>query len=666
MVLKLRVSSPRFESPSKPAFSRPDHRLLGASDSGLLVGAPELFELGPPGLERAAGGERMDGVDPTALVAVGIDFTGLTPRVARSSLEWLHERLAHGDVYRLDAHEEEVELIRDPIRITCIMDALAAKEARGFAMAATRGAEPGPSVPARLSIDGTLLVAACTLGSPPYQVELEGFHSVYQFTCAEMEPVERPNSLVRVRRRRHVRARAPRRLRVAFKHPLWDGIFVDAAAFDVSLEGISFHTDAVRDLLYPGLTIRDLELHWKGGVSMRCDAVVAHVTQQRVAGQHRVGLRLSFSPASRSRWTSALEGVFHPRTRRGHSDPAPFWNAYNASGYFSLSGKRAEDFAGMRAAFERTHAILARAPEIGAAFSTSSERRVEAVAHQITPWDGSYLYYQFCRLPEQRPLSVADDAPLLELYAHAYGYVQERPDARFLVTYVQSVARFSRIAFHGIAQRYAAEGRASISRFRAVEMLTRAPEQPSSDKFEIGPPTPNETGQLLHAILSTRASLVVQATGLTPGDLTQERTVSVFRAAGLERRRELLVARRNGRAYAGAVLDSVDDGLHLFGLLDAVRIFPMTVDGRLAFPALLDAVRAWYAAQGKARFTYFADDPEDPDAMAREGAEDLGLADMIIMPIELLPELLEHLFVLTTRRGFGSRPDALESDRPRA
>jgi hypothetical protein len=666
LVLKLVVSSPFVEERAKrQALIKPDHRLLGASDSGLLVGAPSLFEFGPPGLARAAGGDVMDGVDPTALVAVGIDFTGLTSRVARSSLEWLHERLAQGDVYRLDAHEEEVELIRDPIRITCIMDALAAKEARGFAMAVTNGAGPGPSAAARLSIDGTLLVTAFALGPPPYQVELEGFHSVYQFTCTEVEPVERPDSMVRVRRRRHLRARAPRRLRVSFKHPLWEGIYVETGAYDVSLEGMSFYTDAVRDLLYPGLTIRDLELHWKGGVALRCDAVVAHVTQQRVAGQHRVGLRLSFAPASRSRWSAALEGVFHPRTRRAHSDPSPFWNAYNASGYFCLSGKRAEDFTGMRAAFERTHAILARSPEIGAAFSTSSERRVEAVAHQITPWDGSYLYYQFCRLPEQRPLSVADDAPLLELYSHAYGYVQERPDARFLVTYVQSVARFSRVAFHGIAQRYAADGRASISRFRAVEMSTLAT-QSASDKFEIGAPAPIETGQLLHAILSSRPSLVVQATGLTPGELTQERTVSVYRAAGLERRRELLIARLNGRAYAGAVLDSVDDGLHLFGLLDAVRIFPLTVDGCLAYPALLEAVRAWYRAQGKARFTYFADDPEDPDAVAREGAEDLGLADMIIMPVELLPELLEHLFVLTTRRGFGSRPDALESDRPRA
>jgi hypothetical protein len=97
-----------------------------------------------------------------------------------------------------------------------------------------------------------------------------------------------------------------------------------------------------------------------------------------------------------------------------------------------------------------------------------------------------------------------------------------------------------------------------------------------------------------------------------------------------------------------------------------VRIFPLTVDGRLAYPALLEAVRAWYRAQGKTRFTYFADDPEDPDAVAREGAEDLGLADMIIMPVDLLPELLEHLFVLTTRRGFGARPDVLESERPRA
>jgi hypothetical protein len=631
-----------------------------------MIGQRALFELGRPGLARAAGVDRADGTDATALVAVGIDFTGLSPRVARSSLEWVHERLAEGDLYRLDAHEEEVELIRDPVRIACILDALSAREARGYVMSAQGGSSPGPSLPARLTMEGTLLVAAGAQSfGPPYEVELEGFHSVYQFACDDCEAVESPASMVRVRRRRHRRERAPRRLRVAFKHPLWDGIYIDAAALDVSLEGMSFDSDAVRDLLYPGLQIRDLELYWKGGVAMRCDAVVAHVTQQRGAGRHRVGLRLLFAPAARKRFHAALEGVFHPRTRRGSTDPAPFWHAYTASGYFNLSGKRAEDFEDAHAAFERTHALLAGAPELGAAFTASSERRVEAVAHQIAAWDGSYLFYQFCRLPEQRPLSVADDSPLLELYAHAYGYVQEQKDARFLVTYVQSVARFSRIAFHGIAQRYAAVGRASISRFRAVEMATTTtPRAP--DNFEVGAPTPIETGQLLHAILASRPPLVVQATGLSPGELSQERSVSAFRAAGLERQRELLVVRKNGRVYAGAVLDSIDEGLHLFGLLDAVRIFPLTVDAALAFPALLDAVRAFFLAQGKRRFTYFADDPEDPEAATRDGAEDLGSADMIVMPVELLPELLEHLFVLTTRRAVGSRPDALESERPRA
>ena len=46
---------------------------------------------------------------------------------------------------------------------------------------------------------------------------------------------------------------------------------------------------------------------------------------------------------------------------------------------------------------------------------------------------------------------------------------------------------------------------------------------------------------------------------------------------------------------------------------------------------------------------------DDPAALDRPGMTDLGEATMTILPARLLPALLEHVFVLTSRRGWASR-----------
>jgi hypothetical protein len=111
----------------------------------------------------------------------------------------------------------------------------------------------------------------------------------------------------------------------------------------------------------------------------------------------------------------------------------------------------------------------------------------------------------------------------------------------------------------------------------------------------------------------------------------------------------VLVARLAGEPMAAAVLESADDGLHLFHLLDLVRLFPLADGGERLFPVLLDQVRPWFANRGKAKFIYSLENG-DVEQATRAGLKDLGEADTSFLPVDLLPELVEQLFEITAPR----------------
>jgi hypothetical protein len=201
--------------------------------------------------------------------------------------------------------------------------------------------------------------------------------------------------------------------------------------------------------------------------------------------------------------------------------------------------------------------------------------------------------------------------------------------------------------YYDLADRYRSQGRASVTPFRAVEIDCHQPIS-ADEQYDVGPARPSELAALAARIRSKRPAIYVEATGLAAPDLSIDPIVTEWQAAGLMRARHVLVVRGpSGWPVAGAVIDAVDDGIHLFGLLDMVRVYPLVEGGSAAYPALLTASQSWFRALGKQRFSYFADEEDDPLAAGRPGCSDLGSAFVTILPVTLLPELLEHVFTLT-------------------
>jgi hypothetical protein len=111
--------------------------------------------------------------------------------------------------------------------------------------------------------------------------------------------------------------------------------------------------------------------------------------------------------------------------------------------------------------------------------------------------------------------------------------------------------------------------------------------------------------------------------------------------SGMERERDLLVAKQDGAIVAVGVVEAAQPGLHLFGLLDTLRMYALAPDGARAFDGLLDGARAWFRQHNRRSFCYLEEEGE----LVADGADIklMSRAIMTLLSTERLPEMLEHL-----------------------
>jgi hypothetical protein len=168
----------------------------------------------------------------------------------------------------------------------------------------------------------------------------------------------------------------------------------------------------------------------------------------------------------------------------------------------------------------------------------------------------------------------------------------------------------------------------------------------------IGPATPGERALLASEIARLRPASYVEALDLSAEALDLTDAARAWREAGLERERHILVARRQGRPLAAAVLELGQRGSNLFRLLDAMRLFPLAPEAWEASQALLDAARAWYASRGRDTFVLMQEDGLDSLTPSVSSGDAHGGArpSLWLISAELLPEFLEHIHTQTAGR----------------
>jgi hypothetical protein len=472
---------------------------------------------------------------------------------------------------------------------------------------------------------------------PPFDLEIDGMHAFYVAHWPTGSPADGPpDRLVRFRSRRERRVAAPARLYASVD---LGGQKQECRLINLSLRGLAFDIDPGAPLPAKGQALEEIGIHWKGGTPLEVSGKIAGITQLP-DGRARCGVALEDGLGS-TRWRGAVSGLLYPRTTVASVPADALWELYERSGYFGLSGKTPEDFRHLRSAFAETQRRLACAPEVGAVICWSSSSRLEGAVLHLEVWEGSWLSFQLARRHDDRPLGAADDAGLHDLYRHCYEYVHQAGQPRWIVSYIQDSARFTKRVNLELAERHAATGNACVVPFRAIELDT--------DGNGVSPLVREanaiDRAAIRAKLLSRRPAAYLAATGLDQPDLELGAVVDRWADAGFARSRRVIVA-ENAGASAAAILESADEGLHLFGLLDMVRVVPLRPGAHRVFPVLLEAARAYYRRLGKSRFVYFLED-EGEEHVPALGGRDLGAASYVVLSASLVPELLEHLEIVT-------------------
>ncbi len=492
----------------------------------------------------------------------------------------------------------------------------------------------------------------------PLEVVVAGYNSIFRIVLSDSRLREgrletpQPTELIRLRHRGPRRAAAPPHVRVTLFEPTAQRALTGKLR-DVSLFGFSVELDGPAAELRPGSTLPSIEIQMLGEAPVRLSAEVRSVQR----GATLIGVRVDPRPARlNATWLGMVMRQLYPRTAIGSRWAAATWRLYQRAGYFRLSDKSDEDFASLREDFCRVSKCIEAAPHVGVqAVWPAEDGEVVAALSLSRIYSGTWFGYQMAKVRGEAPDGTPGRVVLRDLHIRAYEHVHRDPAARWVIGYAQTKQVWSRLVHYDLPLRYQQTGMAAIVRFRALE-LACGDGSSAHAAVEVGTATATERATFLSRVAADRPPAYVEALDLTPARFDLREHLVELRSSGLASERQLLAARVAGRMVAAAVLEARADGLHLFRLLDAVRLYRMDdaeAAPEAAFAALLDAARAWYRARGKARFVCLLEDEQALPPSSRAGMSDMGAADMTILAADLLPELLEHLSEVKEPR-FGS------------
>lgn len=439
------------------------------------------------------------------------------------------------------------------------------------------------------------------------------------------------------------RAVAPDGVIVRFANPEFPDIRVEGALRDLSHHGLSFFVDATEGLLYPGLEVDEILVE---GLDRRPIRLAGELrlneTRANVGAIH---LHLGQCPESeRRRWHARVGDLLTPNTRIGGTWSEDSWELFEKSGYFRLSGKSDAHFAPMKRPFADVSRRLETAHDVGMQIYRTSPRGVEGGISLLRLYTSSIFGYQIARRQDDVPGCPDKFAVLREMSFRAYEQAMAFSNARWLIGFVQASAHWSKFLHCEFPMRYAQYGLADMVDFHAYEIDTSLPISNTTGGFTVSGATAADLDLLSGFLAANRPRAYVEALDYGRERFTMSGLTSMWRTAGLYRERRVLVACRRQVPVAAAVLESAEHGLHLFGLLDSIRLYPLAEGGETAYGTLLEAARTWFASLGRSRCALLHEGASFPEL---DTTVDLGAAHLTMMSMELMPNLLEYVWERT-------------------
>jgi hypothetical protein len=534
-----------------------------------------------------------------------------------------------------------IELIDDPSRIA---DLLRAASCAGRSLRVQAGCDAIVATPAAVGDSGVMWRLAPHHDTLPDTVRgiLDGYISCYELTLTDVRPGPEgfvsamPASLRRTRRRCEPRARC-----AAAPIARW-GRDEEAPILSVSNGGLAIHVVG-------------------GDPPAACDFAFAHRGesvrlralrrwQEPVADGMLAGYRVRPAAADATRWRAMVADELHPGTSTARTAAADVWSLYEESGYLRLSGKQPGEFGPVAEAVDHARARLGDVADVGCQVIWKTPGSLPfATLHLQQAYAHTWMSFQLAKRRGGAPDGTPGRAVLRELHLRAYEHATLDPQLRWLVGYVQDSCSWSGMVHHGFPARHQLGGEAACLPLHAYEIAAGRPVAAEGHAVTMSADSAI-VNDALRRIRNVRPRAYVEALDLTPDRFDLSAVAARWEPLGLWRRREAIVAYDQNEPVAIALVEGASDGLHLFGLFDLVRLWPLAPGGTRTYPMLLEAARRWYRDRGKQRCVLFLEDSGARE-IAPLGLRDLGPAKTCVFSSGLVAEFLDFVDEATALRG---------------
>jgi hypothetical protein len=572
---------------------------------------------------------------------------------ASAMMQMLHTLLSSGGASPPKEAPQAHEEIHDSDRIKKIINALTILSEGGT----LRG--PGLVAPVRLlglvgerEIQWQSAEGAVDWGRGPWTVEVLGYNSVYVLSldsvtadgASAKTPI--PTSVTRTRHRYFRRCPVTKPRMVRYLHPRWnqDGI-TERALKDVSYGGLCFEIDPAQDILFPGLRIPLLTIEGDDGDPIRLTGTIRSIAPTLDGKRMVCGVSVApWCAEDEPQWIKLVARELHPRTDTSENLLEALWDLFDASGYFNLAGRSAEDFAALKKRFLTVGRRAVHAPQLICQAVWPSSKGVEGSVSFLKAYQTAWMGHQLAkRHGANATPSVEPSQVLRDVYFHSFEHPQTDPDLRWVVGHVEGQVRWVMGSHVEFVRQHQETG--EVLAIPVGMMYARCKEHAKVDArgITVAPASPLEKQLLARRVAQKHPACYADAFDFVPERIGLERVTDMWRVAGMERERAILVAHAKNRPVAAIVLETGEEGTNLFRLLDSARVFALSAGVTPeAYVALFNEAREWYAARGRTEFLFFKEDRED-SYVAPAGLHQISEPYLWIVSARLVPDFLEHV-----------------------
>lgn len=509
------------------------------------------------------------------------------------------------------------EVVRDPLqRATLLAEAIR----RGRLSVEGLDGTP-PKAPARGRVDvlaELLLVEGLPAAFTPglavrFFFEAGGAH--YRFVSALTEPgitTSRPALAatipqeLRGRRRRRARIHLEGLSAEAEVTPVLSAETIRRPVIDVEMEGMAFLAQP-GDLLPVGTRLRSIGVGLGGGIALQASGRIASRAPAQGPSGPAVRCGVHFDPLGQKEQSSLAAAILrhaHPglELARGLTFDA-FWAFLRETGF--LYPEKEEKIRAVLPEVHRSLTALFGAPD--GPLRTLLFRSSGLLGGHVSvlkPYRSTWMV-QHLATRKDGPGSLA---AARALNVGVVDYMDQLPDCEWTRVWFRPNNRWPARTFGRFARLQFDPHRCDLRTYAYLVAPTEGAPSPAVGGVVVSPARPSDWAELRRYLVTAgqTASLAAEDLCQAP-DLTE--AAEPFRALGLERRREALVARRHGRLAAFALLEISSLGLNLSELTNAFRLHALDRAPEVT-AVLLARARQRYAELGRGMAIGLAENPD--------------------------------------------------------